>query len=115
MRIATFLCLYQMRSTERVSVWPVGLSGDLKFEGPVCVGGRVTGWYTMWEKQRPFPIDMAGVCVCVRTHMCVGVCVGACVCVCVHVCVSVCVWCVWCVVCGVTGVCGVCGVCGVGG
>ena len=113
MRIATFLCLYQMRSTERVSVWPVGLSGDLKFEGPVCVGGRVTGWYTMWEKQRPFPIDMAGVCACVvyvcaRTCVCVGVWVHVCgwVCMCVSVCVcGVCgVWCVVSLVCGVCGV-----------
>ena len=74
-----------------MSVWPVGLSGDLKFEGPVCAGGHVTGWYTMWEKQRPFPIDMAGACV----FVCVCICEGACVfvrvyvCVCVRVCVCV--------------------------
>jgi galactosylgalactosylxylosylprotein 3-beta-glucuronosyltransferase 3 len=55
----------EMRGTKKVSVWPVGLSGELKFEGPVCEDGWVVGWHTSWEPSRPFPIDMAGVCVCV--------------------------------------------------
>ena len=72
-------------------MWPVGLSGDLKFEGPVCAGGHVTGWYTMWEKQRPFPIDMAGACVfvCVCMGGWVGARVRVCSCVCVRACVRV--------------------------
>ena len=52
--------LSQMRSTRRVSVWPVGICGGLKFEGPTCRDGRVTGWYTAWGYERPFQIDMAG-------------------------------------------------------
>ena len=49
-----------MRYTRKVSIWPVGLSGGIKFEGPTCKDGRVTGWYAAWGKERPYPIDMAG-------------------------------------------------------
>lgn len=31
----------QMRSTQRVSVWPVGLVGGMKYERPVVEGGKV--------------------------------------------------------------------------
>ena len=51
---------HQMRKTRKVSVWLVGISGGLRFEGPVCHDGRVTGWYTMWGFERAFQIDMAG-------------------------------------------------------
>ena len=51
-----------MRHTKRVSVWLVGISGGLRFEGPVCHNGRITGWYTMWGFERAFQIDMAGAC-----------------------------------------------------
>ena len=53
---------HQMRHTRRVSVWLVGISGGLRFEGPVCRNGRITGWYTMWGFERAFQIDMAGAC-----------------------------------------------------
>lgn len=53
----------QMRFTRRVSVWPVGLTGGLRFEGPVCSNGKVTGWHTAWHPERPFPLDMAGFAV----------------------------------------------------
>nr|CAI63873.1 beta3-glucuronyltransferase [Ciona savignyi] len=54
----------EMRSTEVASVWPVGLSGGLKFEGPgKCKDGKVLEWYTAWKPERPFPIDMAGFAV----------------------------------------------------
>ena len=49
-----------MRYTRKVSIWPVGLSGGIKFEGPTCKDGRVTGWYAAWGRERPYPIDMAG-------------------------------------------------------
>ena len=49
-----------MRHTRKVSIWPVGLSGGIKFEGPTCKDGRVTGWYAAWGRERPYPIDMAG-------------------------------------------------------
>jgi len=49
-----------MRYTKKVSVWPVAICGGLRFEGPLCSDGRVTGWHTAWEVDRPFPLDMAG-------------------------------------------------------
>lgn len=52
-----------MRSTRRVSIWPVGLTGGLRFEGPVCSNGKVTGWHSAWHPERPFPLDMAGFAV----------------------------------------------------
>ncbi|XP_062509203.1 galactosylgalactosylxylosylprotein 3-beta-glucuronosyltransferase 3-like isoform X2 [Corticium candelabrum] len=53
----------QMRSTRRVSVWPVGLTGGLRFEGPICSNNKVTDWHTAWHPERPFPLDMAGFAV----------------------------------------------------
>lgn len=35
------LVFVQMRSTQRVSVWPVGLVGGMKYERPVVEGGKV--------------------------------------------------------------------------
>ncbi|PKK16648.1 galactosylgalactosylxylosylprotein 3-beta-glucuronosyltransferase 3, partial [Columba livia] len=52
-----------MRSTRLVSVWPVGLVGGLRFEGPVVSGGRVVGFHTGWRPERPFPLDMAAFAV----------------------------------------------------
>ncbi|XP_064904363.1 galactosylgalactosylxylosylprotein 3-beta-glucuronosyltransferase 3 [Columba livia] len=53
----------EMRSTRLVSVWPVGLVGGLRFEGPVVSGGRVVGFHTGWRPERPFPLDMAAFAV----------------------------------------------------
>ncbi|XP_048863696.1 galactosylgalactosylxylosylprotein 3-beta-glucuronosyltransferase 2 [Brienomyrus brachyistius] len=53
----------EMRSTRRVSVWPVGLVGGRRYERPLVDKGRVVGWYTGWRADRPFAIDMAGFCV----------------------------------------------------
>nr|XP_039248096.1 galactosylgalactosylxylosylprotein 3-beta-glucuronosyltransferase 3-like [Styela clava] len=50
----------EMRFTKTVSVWPVGLVGGLKFEGPLCKNGKVMSFYTAWKPERPYPIDMAG-------------------------------------------------------
>lgn len=49
-----------MRQTKAVSVWPVGLVGGLKWEGPICKDGKVIKFYTAWKPSRPFPLDMAG-------------------------------------------------------
>ena len=46
-----------------VSVWPVGICGGLRYEGPLCDGSKVTGWHTAWNVDRPFPLDMAGFAV----------------------------------------------------
>ncbi|XP_060545513.1 galactosylgalactosylxylosylprotein 3-beta-glucuronosyltransferase 3 [Pantherophis guttatus] len=53
----------EIRSTQRVSVWPVGLVGGLRFERPLVENSRVVGFYTAWKPNRPFPIDMAGFAV----------------------------------------------------
>ncbi|KAK3586246.1 hypothetical protein CHS0354_001291 [Potamilus streckersoni] len=48
----------EMRYTNVVSVWPVGLLGH-KFESPIVKTGKVVGWIFVWGAHRPFPIDMA--------------------------------------------------------
>lgn len=59
----------QMRYTKKVSVWPVGLVGGLKWEGPICKDGSVVRFYTMWEPGRPMPVDMAGFAINVKLFM----------------------------------------------
>ncbi|KAF3836934.1 hypothetical protein F7725_004398 [Dissostichus mawsoni] len=56
----------EMRSTERVSVWPVGLVGGMKYERPVIEGGKVVRFHTGWRPSRPFPMDMAGFAVSLK-------------------------------------------------
>ncbi|KAM7377473.1 hypothetical protein PAMA_013996 [Pampus argenteus] len=56
----------EMRSTQRVSVWPVGLVGGMKYERPVVEGGRVIRFHTGWRPSRPFPMDMAGFAVSLK-------------------------------------------------
>ncbi|XP_016346233.1 galactosylgalactosylxylosylprotein 3-beta-glucuronosyltransferase 3 isoform X2 [Sinocyclocheilus anshuiensis] len=56
----------EMRYTYRVSVWPVGLVGGMKFERPVVEDGKVVRFHTGWRPNRPFPIDMAGFAVSLR-------------------------------------------------
>ncbi|XP_063326231.1 galactosylgalactosylxylosylprotein 3-beta-glucuronosyltransferase 3 [Pelmatolapia mariae] len=56
----------EMRSTQRVSVWPVGLVGGMKYERPVVEGGKVIRFHTGWRPSRPFPIDMAGFAVSLK-------------------------------------------------
>ncbi|CAJ0961594.1 unnamed protein product [Ranitomeya imitator] len=53
----------EMRNTHKVSVWPVGLVGGLRYEGPLVTGGKVVSFHTAWKTHRPFPIDMAGFAV----------------------------------------------------
>ena len=57
----------EMRFTKKVSVWPVGLAGKIKFEGPNCENDKVVSWHTMRDPpQRKFPIDMAAFAVSVK-------------------------------------------------
>lgn len=55
-----------MRYTKKVSVWPVGLVGGLKWEGPICKDGSVIKFYTLWKPERPMPVDMAGFAINVQ-------------------------------------------------
>lgn len=51
----------EMRSTKKVSVWPVAFVGGLRYEAPkVNSLGKVFGWKTVFDPHRPFAIDMAG-------------------------------------------------------
>ena len=51
----------EIRATRKLSVWPVGICGGLRWEGPICDDrGKVTDWHRSWAKSRPFPIDFAG-------------------------------------------------------
>lgn len=57
-----------MRSTKKVSVWPVAFVGGLRYESPkVNTLGQVYGWKTVFDPHRPFAIDMAGFAV--NLHM----------------------------------------------
>ncbi|XP_013874498.1 galactosylgalactosylxylosylprotein 3-beta-glucuronosyltransferase 3 [Austrofundulus limnaeus] len=56
----------EMRNTQRVSVWPVGLVGGMKYESPVVEGGKVVRFHTGWRPNRPFPMDMAGFAVSLK-------------------------------------------------
>ncbi|XP_026871249.1 galactosylgalactosylxylosylprotein 3-beta-glucuronosyltransferase 1 [Electrophorus electricus] len=54
----------EMRSTRKVSVWPVAFVGGLRYESPkVNKMGKVYGWKTKFSPRRPFAIDMAGFAV----------------------------------------------------
>jgi len=65
-RTLLFPCL-QMRSTRKVSVWPVAFVGGLRYESPkVNAAGKVYGWKTVFDPHRPFAIDMAGFAVNLR-------------------------------------------------
>lgn len=55
-----------MRYTKKVTVWPVGLVGAMRFEGPVVENGKVVRFHTGWQPNRPFPIDMAGFAVSLK-------------------------------------------------
>lgn len=45
-----------MRSTQRVSVWPVGLVGGMKFESPVVEGGKVGARAEVQIRFSPFQL-----------------------------------------------------------
>lgn len=61
------LSICQMRSTRKVSVWPVAFVGGLRYESPkVNAAGKVYGWKTVFDPHRPFAIDMAGFAINLR-------------------------------------------------
>ncbi|CAJ0961598.1 unnamed protein product [Ranitomeya imitator] len=47
----------------KVSVWPVGLVGGLRYEGPLVTGGKVGELSYSLKTHNRFPIDMAGFAV----------------------------------------------------
>lgn len=62
-----FLSDKQMRYTKKVSVWPVAFVGGLRYESPkLSPAGKVVGWKTVFDPNRPFAIDMAGFAINLR-------------------------------------------------
>lgn len=56
-----------MRYTRRVSVWPVAFVGGLRYESPkLSPAGKVVGWKTVFDPNRPFAIDMAGFAISIK-------------------------------------------------
>ncbi|KAL7643442.1 UNVERIFIED_CONTAM: hypothetical protein RMT77_005424 [Armadillidium vulgare] len=57
----------EMRFTNKVSVWPVGMVGEFPFSTPVVnEDGKVIGFFDFFTLGRMFQIDMAGFAVNVR-------------------------------------------------
>lgn len=57
--------LFQIRSTKKVSMFPVGLITKLGVSTPLVRLGRLVGFYDGWMAGRKFPVDMAGFAVSV--------------------------------------------------
>jgi galactosylgalactosylxylosylprotein 3-beta-glucuronosyltransferase 3 len=50
----------EIRSIDKVGVWPVGLVGGQLVETPLLSStNKVIGFNAAWKPRRPFPIDMA--------------------------------------------------------
>jgi len=58
----------EMRDTEKVSVWPVGLVYTLGISSPILntTTGKVIGFHDPYTKRRRFAVDMAGFAVNLR-------------------------------------------------
>ncbi|CAF3822582.1 unnamed protein product [Rotaria sordida] len=50
----------EIRKIQSVGVWPVGLVGELLYERPICLNGKVHSWFHYMYRKRKFPTDMAG-------------------------------------------------------
>lgn len=53
----------EIRSTKKVSMFPVGLIGDYAVSTPVVKHGKVDGFFDSWPAKRKWPVDMAGFAV----------------------------------------------------
>ncbi|XP_062546033.1 galactosylgalactosylxylosylprotein 3-beta-glucuronosyltransferase S isoform X1 [Armigeres subalbatus] len=53
----------EIRSTKKVSMFPVGLIGDYAISTPVVKHGQVVGFFDSWPAKRKWPVDMAGFAV----------------------------------------------------
>ncbi|CAF2546236.1 unnamed protein product [Rotaria sp. Silwood2] len=56
----------EIRKVQSVGVWPVGLVGELFYERPVCLKGKVYSWFHYVYRKRKFPTDMAGFAIHLR-------------------------------------------------
>ncbi|KAG4079491.1 hypothetical protein HA402_005188 [Bradysia odoriphaga] len=53
----------EIRSTQRVSMFPVGLIGLYAVSTPIVKQGKVIGFFDSWPANRLWPVDMAGFAV----------------------------------------------------
>ncbi|XP_034473748.1 galactosylgalactosylxylosylprotein 3-beta-glucuronosyltransferase S isoform X2 [Drosophila innubila] len=53
----------EIRQTQRVSMFPVGLIADYAVSGPVVRDGKVVAFLDSWVAARRWPVDMAGFAV----------------------------------------------------
>lgn len=53
----------EIRTTKKVSMFPVGLIGDYAVSTPVVKHGKVDGFFDSWPAKRKWPVDMAGFAV----------------------------------------------------
>ncbi|XP_046683052.1 galactosylgalactosylxylosylprotein 3-beta-glucuronosyltransferase S isoform X2 [Homalodisca vitripennis] len=53
----------EIRDTNKVSMFPVGLIGEYGVSAPIVKEGKVVGFYDSWPAKRKFPVDMAGFAV----------------------------------------------------
>ncbi|CAH2239926.1 jg557, partial [Pararge aegeria aegeria] len=53
----------EIRTTKKVSMFPVGLIGNYGVSTPIVRKGKVLGFYDSWPASRTFPVDMAGFAV----------------------------------------------------
>lgn len=56
----------EMRYTQHVSIWGVGLAGGARWAGPIVKEGKVVSFHVYWAPQRSFPIDMCGFAINLR-------------------------------------------------
>ncbi|XP_045783871.1 galactosylgalactosylxylosylprotein 3-beta-glucuronosyltransferase S-like [Maniola jurtina] len=53
----------EIRTTKKVSMFPVGLIGNYGVSTPIVKDGKVLGFFDSWPASRTFPVDMAGFAV----------------------------------------------------
>ena len=56
----------QIRKTQRVSVFPVGLVSERPVSTPIISQGQITEFYEGWRGNRTYPIDMAGFALSIK-------------------------------------------------
>ncbi|XP_042856091.1 galactosylgalactosylxylosylprotein 3-beta-glucuronosyltransferase P-like [Penaeus japonicus] len=56
----------EMRYSQGVSMWPVGLMARTGVSTPIIKEGKFAGWYDSFISNRKFPVDMAGFAVSVE-------------------------------------------------
>ncbi|CRK98564.1 CLUMA_CG011911, isoform A [Clunio marinus] len=53
----------EIRHTQKVSMFPVGLIGDYSISSPIIKNNKVVAFFDSWPAKRTWPVDMAGFAV----------------------------------------------------